>query len=105
MMKRTMAHLAIGAVAGAAVVGVPAYALAARGSGADSGQMHTMMSDTDMRDDMKSAMGDMMSDPQLRAQMQSMMEAAMKNMTDMSGGNMGDMKDGSMPGMQGSSGK
>ncbi len=81
-MKRTVANVAVGMVAGAALVGVPTYAVAGQDddpSGHRS-EMGQMMSDPDLREGMKSMMSEMMSDPELRRQMRSMMSGAMKEM-------------------------
>ena len=86
-MRRTLLNLAVGVVAGAALVGVPAYALTDDEDGGGSGRedMGRMMSDPEVREDMKSFMVDMMNDPELRAEMRDMMSEGMGGMNEMQG--------------------
>ncbi len=88
-MKRTVAKVAVGVVAGAVLVGAPTYAVASQedSSHQHSSSMGEMMPDPEMRTEMKSFMSDMMSDPEHRRQMRSMMSETMKGMS---------MGDGSM---------
>jgi acyl-coenzyme A synthetase/AMP-(fatty) acid ligase len=77
-MRRTLANLAVGMVAGAAMVGLPTYAVAAETDGAGEGHRHEMgemMSGEDCGD----MMSEMMKDPEHREQMRSMMSGAMKD--------------------------
>ena len=91
MSKRTIVAVAAGVIAGATVVGVPAWAYAGADSatGTNGSQMSSMMDDPAFFDRMKAAMSEMMSDPQMREQMRSMME----DMGPMSGSGMGHMGD------------
>ena len=90
-MRRTVAKVAVGVVAGAVLVGAPTYAVASQedssSSHRHSSSMGEVMSDPEMRKEMKSFMSDMMSDPEHRRQMRSMMSETMKGMS---------MGDGSM---------
>lgn len=89
-MRRTVANVAVGMVAGAMLVGVPTYAVASQddSSHRHSDHMGKMMSDPEMRKEMKSFMSDMMSDRELRKQMRSMMSDAMEGMSMMGDGSM-----------------
>jgi hypothetical protein len=82
-MRRTVANVAVGMVAGALLVGGPVYAMASEGeeSHEHSSHMRETMSDPEMREEMQSFMSDMMSDRELREQMQSMMSEAMNGMS------------------------
>ncbi len=75
MNKRIVLALAAGVIAGATVVGVPAFAYATADSsgGTSTSDMSSMMDDPAFRDSAKAFMEDMMSDPELKQQMQSMM--------------------------------
>lgn len=86
MNKRIALALASGVVAGATVVGVPAFAYATSDSdgGTSAPDMSSMMSDPEFRDSAKAFMSEMMSDPQLREQMRSMM-GDMQDMDHMGG--------------------
>lgn len=114
--KSMTAFVAAGALAGAALVGIPTLAAADRPAeetqserGAGSGEkdmqeMGAAMSDPQFQEQMKSAMSAMMSDEEMREQMSAMMSKAMGNMDDqMGGGDMGGSGMGGMGGM-GSSG-
>lgn len=103
-MKRTVVNVAIGMVAGALLVGGPAHALSEKSDGDRAelaSHMGEMMSDPELREEMKPFMSEMMSDREMRKQMQSMMSEAMKGMpmmTDegdmsMGGGGMSMMED------------
>ena len=94
MTRRSIMTLAAGALAGAAIVGVPTFALAdseSAGRTSDS-DMAAVMDDPAFVDRMKTVMSEMMSDPQLREQMRSMM-GDMGNMSG-EGTDMGDMGGG-----------
>lgn len=92
MSKRTIATIAGGVLAGAALVGVPAYAASttpgdesAPHAEAHTSDMGAMMSDPQFRQEMKDFMSEMMSDPELTEQMRSMMSEAMPDMHGMEG--------------------
>lgn len=89
MNKRVIVALTAGVVAGATVVGVPAFAYAS--SESDSGvtgpDMSSMMEDPAFLERAKAFMSEMMSDPELQEQMRSMMDM----------GDMGDMHDAGTP--------
>jgi hypothetical protein len=90
MTKRTLLAVAAGVLAGATVVGVPAFALADAPSdpGTAGSHMGSMMDDPEFFDRMGVFMSEMMSDEQMREQMRDMM----KSMPDM--GSMGGMHGG-----------
>jgi hypothetical protein len=91
LTKRTVLAVAVGVVAGATVVGVPAFAYADAGNGAGHSHMESVMDDPAFFDRMTDAMTGMMSDPQMRDHMRTMME----DMDDMSSmGGMGGMHGG-----------
>ena len=92
MSKGTIVAVAAGVIAGATVVGVPAWAYAGADSatGTNGSQMSSMMDDPAFFDRMKAAMSEMMSDPQMQEQMRSMMDG-MEGMGGMSDGGMGHM--------------
>lgn len=102
MTKRIVGLVVSGVVAGAALAGIPALALADEGQGAQSNgraaaehhmrDMGTMMSDPEARESMTTMMSQMMSDTALREQMVSMMSEAM--------GPMGGSMNGSMMGTE-----
>ncbi len=109
MNKRITALVAGGVLAGASLLGVPAYALANQSDATPSGaaassndirQMGAAMSDPQFQNQMKSFMSEMMSDPQLRQQMVSMMSEAMAEMDGQMDGqmDMGDMGSGTPQG-------
>ena len=82
MSKRTIIAVATGVVAGATVVGVPAFAYADAVSGAESADSHmeSVMEDPAFYDRMMAAMSDMMSDPRMQEQMRDHMETMMEGM-------------------------
>jgi hypothetical protein len=101
--KRTIIAVATGVIAGAAVVGVPAsaYAHAAPGNEAAGSHMGSVMDDPAFFDRMRASMSHMMSDPQMREQMQDHMRTMMEGMPFMEDMHaMGDM-DGMQGGMGG----
>jgi long-subunit fatty acid transport protein len=100
MTRRSIVTLAAGVLAGAAIVGVPTFALADSdsGGGTSGSDMAAVMDDPAFVDRMKTLMSEMMSDPELQEQMRSMMG----DMGDMSGEGM-DM--GDMGGMGGDAGE
>jgi hypothetical protein len=94
LTKRTVLAVAAGVVAGATVVGVPAFAYADAGNGVADSHMESVMDDPEFFDRMKDFMTEMMSDPQMQEQMQDHMRSMMESMEDMpSMGGMGDMGD------------
>ena len=114
MNKRMVAMAAGGALAGAAVVGLPALAVAGQDtpraeptstSSPDAQEMGSMMSDPELMDQMKNFMSEMMADEDMRAQMRSMMSDVMGDMGMGSGGmGSGEMGMGSGSGGMGSGG-
>lgn len=87
MVIRTMSQVAAGVVAGAVLVGVPAWAVASQ-DGSDSAtntNMSQMMSGEQSQRQMMSSMSGMMKDPEMRKEMRSMMADAMAEMPGMSG--------------------
>ncbi|MCF6735865.1 hypothetical protein [Blastococcus sp. KM273129] len=103
MSKRTIIAVATGVIAGATVVGVPAfaYADAASETGTADSHMESVMEDPAFYDRMMAAMSDMMSDPQMQEQMRDHMRTMMEGMSSME-----DMEDmhGHMDGMGGGMG-
>jgi hypothetical protein len=95
-MKRTTTYVAAGLIAGAVLVGVPGYAAAHQTTGSDERSSHLgqMMSDPERRADMTAMMKDMMRDPEMRKQMKGMMSESWNRMSG--------SEDGTMP-MQGMS--
>ncbi len=88
MTKRTVLAVAAGVVAGATLVGVPAFAYADTDTGAADSAMEAGMDDPAFVERMKEAMTEMMSDPQMQQQMQDHMRDmgdAMGNMPPMDG--------------------
>jgi len=94
MTRRSIVTLAAGVFAGAAIVGVPTFALAdsESGGGTSGSEMAAVMDDPAFVDRMKTLMSEMMSDSELQQQMRSMM-GDMGHMGGMSGESMdmGDM--------------
>ena len=83
MVIRTMSQVAAGVVAGALLVGGPAWAVASQdhsdaGSNTDMSQM---MSGDQSQRHMMSSMPQMMKDPEMRNEMRSMMADAMAQMS------------------------
>jgi len=83
MVIRTMSQVAAGVVAGALLVGGPAWAVASQdhsdaGSNTDMSQM---MSGDQSQRHMMSSMSKMMKDPEMRNEMRSMMADAMSQMS------------------------
>lgn len=72
-MRRTVANVAVGMLAGAALVGGPAMAAPDPGPEHHSHHMNEMKSSRELRDEMRRCMSEMMSDPNLRGRMQPMM--------------------------------
>ena len=95
MSKRTIVAVAAGVIAGATVVGVPAWAYAGADSATDAAgsQMSSMMDDPAFFDRMKAAMSEMMGDPQMQEQMRSMMDG-MGAVSDGRMGHMGNAPEG-----------
>lgn len=105
MSKRIVLAVAGGVVAGATVIGVPAFAYATTGdsgssnssssdsTGMTGSQMSSMMNDPAFVDSAKQFMSKMMSDTQLQQQMRSVM-GDMGDMGNASGGMMGDSSSG-----------
>jgi hypothetical protein len=91
LTKRTVLAVAAGVVAGATVVGVPAFAYADAGNGPADSRMESVMDDPAFFDRMKDSMTEMMSDPQMQDQMRTMMEdmSSMGGMGGMHGGGRG----------------
>jgi hypothetical protein len=87
MNKRTIMAVATGVLAGATVVGVPAFAYADAASGTEAAHSHmeSVMDDPAFFDRMKAAMSDMMSDPQMQEQMREHMGTMMERMPSMEG--------------------
>lgn len=87
MNKQTIVAVAVGVVAGATVVGVPAlaYADAASGTEAADSHMESVMDDPAFFDRMKDSMSEMMSDPQMQEQMRDHMGTMMEDMPSMEG--------------------
>ncbi len=79
-MRRTVANVAVGMLAGAALVGGPAMAAPDPDPEHHGHHMNEMMSSRELREEMRRCMSKMMSDSNLRDQMQSMMSAAMGGM-------------------------
>ena len=82
MSKRTIIAVATGVIAGATVVGVPAFAYADGVSGAEAVDCHTksVMEHPAFYDRMMAAMSDMMSDPRMQEQMRDHLETMMGGM-------------------------
>ena len=86
MSKRTIIAVATGVIAGATVVGVPAFAYADAASGAEAdSRMESVMDDPAFFDRMKDFMSEMMSDPQMQEQMREHMGTMMEDMPPMEG--------------------
>lgn len=87
MNKRTIMAVAAGVVAGATLMGVPAFALAdARTDTGTASDMTAVMEDPEFVERMAAVMSEVMSDEELQGQMRSMMS----NMGGMSMDGMGD---------------
>lgn len=108
MKKQLLATAVAGTVAGAALMGVSTVALAGQPEetpreAPGNSAMGSMMSDPQLREQMMSFMSEMMSDPDMREQMRSMMADTMPDMGDMHGGMGGmggmDSEGGGMGGM------
>lgn len=87
MMIRTMCQVAAGMVAGAVLVGVPAWAVASQ-DGSDSGantSMSQKMCGVQSQRHMMSSMSKSMQDPEMRKEMRSMMADSMAQMPGMAG--------------------
>ncbi len=97
MAIRSLAQVAAGVLAGAALVGIPTWATAGPNDTAPPSRsdMSSMMTSKQSQEQMTESMSKMMDNPKMRKQMRSLMSGAM---SDMSG--MGDMKPGQgKPGM------
>lgn len=86
MAARSIVQVAAGVVAGAALVGIPTWAVASQPDDASGSRsdMAQMMSSSQSHRHMMDSMSTMMDDPQMREQMRSMMSDAMGEMSDMS---------------------
>ena len=81
MKKRMVAYVAAGVLAGSALVGVPALAVAGQQDNDNTGAGMGMMSQAQCQDHMKTNMSNM-TDREMMKQMSSMMSNAMEGMGD-----------------------
>lgn len=102
MAVRSIAQVLAGVLAGAALVGVPAWAAASQQDNAlsSSSGLTAMMSSSESQHQMMSSMSKMMEEPEMREQMCSMMSDSMGEMSGMEDGmsghgksEMGQMRD------------
>lgn len=98
MTVRSIVQVVAGAVAGAALVGIPTWAAAGQqddtSSSSSSSDMTAMMDSPESQDQMMDSMSQMMRDPEMLKQMRSMMSDAMGEMSGMEGGVSGHGKSG-----------
>lgn len=87
MVIRTMSQVAAGVVAGAVLVGGPAWAVASqdRSDAGSNTDMSQVMSGEQSQRHMVSSMSKMMKDPEMRNEMRSMMADSIAQMPGMSG--------------------